>query len=429
MPNFWLGNTTPASTTTTTTPTPPSIKIPDGVDTFDFGGVDTTHNQPAATSTSQSDVTRVELGLPLFGGTRIIVNKVISSTQTVPPAAGATTPTTIQHAVFFNTSGRLQLFQANSIEGDAANPPGQFRTENPNASGQGGTWVVSGTNGTPPFFVNPQTAGGVSGQVSDIRVGGNATNFTALVFDGTNQGNAKLANFSVGGETNNVLLVAPNGAHNVAFGLGMDNVEIYAHVINTLTANRGALDSFVAVDRTISRVQFGGEVVDTTIESGVQQNFGDIINTVDGEKAVSTFNPTPAPAPAPHPLNAQNGGGMQVLVAGDVTNSVFAASVQPGSTTTTSATGTTTTTPQFGTPQDLVLPTGHISAKVEGKINNTTATPGMPNTAFYAHHVGLKLGPIIPPNVPQAPYTGHQPYGRLPGLHHIKNINGKTTKG
>ena len=51
MPNFWLGNTTPA--TSSTTPTTPAISIPDGVDTFRFGGVDTTHNQinpPASTA-------------------------------------------------------------------------------------------------------------------------------------------------------------------------------------------------------------------------------------------------------------------------------------------------------------------------------------------------------------------------------------------
>jgi hypothetical protein len=415
MPNFWLANTTPSGTTPT--PTPPSIKIPDGVDTFDFGGVDTTHNQETTTSSSTSDTAAIELGLPLYGGTRIIVNQVISSTQQAPPASGSTTPTTIQHAVFFNVSGRLDLFQANSIVGDATNPPGQFQRENSAASGVGGTWVVSGTSGTPPFFVNPQTQGGISGQVGNIRVGGNATNFTSVVFDGTNAGNAKLANFSIGGETNNVLLVAPNGARNLAFGLGMDNVEVYTHVINTLTANRGALNSIVAADRTISRAHFGGDVQNTTVESGVQQNFGTIINTIDGQATVSAFSPTPSPAPAPHPLNAQIGGGMQVLVAGDVTDSVFAASVQPGSVTSTSSTGTTTTTPQFGTPQQLVLPGGHITGKVEGKISNSNATPDMPNKAFYAQSVHLTTGPISPPNVPQAPYTGHQPHVRLPGLH------------
>src|SRR4051794_20872485 len=43
MPNFWLGNTTPAGSTTT--PTTPAITIPDGTDTLRFGGVDTKHNQ------------------------------------------------------------------------------------------------------------------------------------------------------------------------------------------------------------------------------------------------------------------------------------------------------------------------------------------------------------------------------------------------
>ncbi|MFO0950799.1 MAG: hypothetical protein U0835_06510 [Isosphaeraceae bacterium] len=50
MPGFWLGNTTPG-----TTPGTPTITLPDGAGSFRFGGVDTTHNRPAATSSTQSD--------------------------------------------------------------------------------------------------------------------------------------------------------------------------------------------------------------------------------------------------------------------------------------------------------------------------------------------------------------------------------------
>lgn len=416
LPGFWLANTTPAPASGSPTPTPtaPSITIPDGVNTLQFGGVDTTVGQvnPPA-STAASDDYAVTLGLPTYGGTRIIIDKSISSSQTVPASGTSTTPTTIQHAVTFNVSGRLDLFQANEIDGDSKTPPGQFADKNSTATGFGGTWVISGTAGTAPFLNNAQIVGGVTGQIGNVRVGGNATNFSTIVFDTTGSGGAKIANFSVGGETNNVLLVAPNGAKNVAFGLGMDTVDVLSHVINTLTANRGAINSNVYSDRTISKVTLGGDVVNSSILSGYQQNYSTIINDVTGQSSVSAFSPTPSPVAPPPPLNAENGGGMSVLVAGDITNSVFAASVEPQ--VTTPSTGGNPTF-EFGTINDLKLPTGHITAKVEGSINNATATPNMPNQAFYTKHLVVKHGPVIPPNVPLAPYTGHQPYIRTPGL-------------
>lgn len=417
MPGFWLANTTPAPAagTTTPTPTPPAITIPDGVNTLQFGGVDTTVGQvnpPASTATS--DTAAVTLGLPQYGGTRILIDRAISSSQSVPPSGTSTTPTTIQHAITFNVSGRLSLFQANEIVGDTKTPPGQFSDRNTNATGFGGTWVISGTGGTAPFLANGQLTGGATGQIGNVRVGGNATNFSTLVFDTTGSGNARISNYSVGGETNNVLLVAPNGARNIVFGRGMDTVDILTHTINTLTANRGALNSNVFVDRTISKANFGGDVAQTTVLSGYQQSFSNIINTVTGQASVSAFSPTPQPAPPPKPQNAETGGGMTVLVAGDITNSVFAASVQPE--VVTPKTGTPTF--QFGTSRNLVLPSGHISAKVEGTINNSTATPDVPTQAFFAKHLDVRSGPVIPPNVPEAPYTGHQPYTLVPGLHH-----------
>ena len=48
----------------------------------------------------------------------------------------------------------------------------------------------------------------------------------------------------------------------------MDTVDILTHVINTLTANRGALNSEVFSDRTISKVTFGGDVQNTNVISG-----------------------------------------------------------------------------------------------------------------------------------------------------------------
>ncbi|MBV8268398.1 MAG: hypothetical protein JO252_18885, partial [Planctomycetaceae bacterium] len=438
MPNFYLGNTTPASSTSI--PTMPSISIPDGVDTLRFGGVDTTHDQviPPASTSATFDNYAVALGLPLYGGTRIIIDKSVSS---IVPLSGSTTPT-YQHAVTFNVSGRLDLFQANSIQGDATTPPGQFSRNNPSATGFGGTWVFSGTTGTVPFLETTPTPpfqnfvqnlqGAVTGAIGNVRIGGNATNFTTIVNDATGSGNARIANFSIGGETDNVLLLAPNGSRNISFGLGMDKVDILTNVINTLQANRGALSSRVLVGRPISKVTLGGDVVNTDVETGLQQNFPSIFQTITGTSSTST---TPvAPAPPPDPINAQVGGGMTVLVAGDVTNSVFTASVQPLILTGSTSAMTGFSKRIFGT-QDVNLPTGHILAKVEGTISNTpgavvnsaTTTTTNPITnisttttfqtinnspsnispirqAFFAADLHGKQGPVIPPNVPEQPY-------------------------
>jgi hypothetical protein len=397
MPNFWLGNTTPTPSSTTT---PPSILIPDGVNTLKFGGVDTGHNPPP--SPAASDETKVTLGLPLYGGTTIIIDQSISTTQ--PPASGSTP---IQHAVEFIVSGRLSLFQANSIVGDATNFTPQFNDLNPSPSTStdlGGTFVVSGTNGSPPFLVNGQLRGSLTGQIGNLRIGDDATNLTALAFDTTGTGGAKISNFSIGGATKNVLVVAPNGLRNAVFGQGMDNTEILAHVINTLAANQGAMNSRVTVDRTISRATFGGDVVDSRILSGYAQNYGplpvgspNIINNVTGQS-------TSGVAPPPPPLNAQTGGGMEVHVAGNVINSVFAASVQP-------VNSTDPTMPfsgSFSTPPALRLPTGHISAKVKGSTDNST---------INAQVVHLKHGPVVPPHVPHPPYPKPMQPVHAPGLH------------
>jgi len=401
-PGFWLGNTTPAAVAATATA--PAIDLPDGVDTLYFGGVDTTFNLAPATSTTTSSTDTVQLGLPYSGGTRIIIDRSISSSQSVPARTAGGTATTAQHGVTFAVSGRLQLFQANSIVGDRGTPPGQFANENSAATGAGGTIVLSSTPGgsaTSTFFNDAQIKGGVTGAIGNVRVGGDATNFSTYVFDPAFGGSDRIGNFSVGGETTNVLLVAPSGARNVVFGRGMDTVEIRAHVINTLMANRGALNSNVAVDRAITREDFGGDVNNTRVLTGYQQNYASIFSTVTGLS--TSILSSSSPAPPPIPTSAQVGGGQSVHVAGDVTNSVFASSVVPFN-------------GRFGDPNQLVLPGGYVKGKVEGTINNAIATPGTPNQAFFAQQVSTLAGPVVPPNVPSAPYRGRQLPRHLPGV-------------
>lgn len=351
MPNFWLGDTAPATPSTAGTPKA-SISIPDGVNSFRFGGADTTAffgttNSQRLNQNGVNDSFAIRLGLPAFGSTRVIIDQSITSGQ----AAASTIASPTQDSVIFTVNGRLDLFQANAILGNSSFPSAQFA---------GGTIVES----------VPDTSG-ITGAIGNVRVGGNATNFSVVTND-------RLANFFIGGETNNIFLLTPIGSRNISFGRGMDNVIINTASIELLSANRGAINANVTSSGKIGRVLIGGDVVDSEILSGYVQGLSNAFST---QTAVTT-NPT-----------AQTSGSMQVRVAGSVKNSVFAASVQPDINLT------------YGTPNDLVLEHGSITAKVEGSIDNSALTPDTPTKAFFAKNVSFSSGPVIPPNNPEAPYT------------------------
>lgn len=351
MPGFWLGQT--AATASTTDPV--TITIPDGIVTLRFGGADVTYAPPGGTAPNQNtdaDTFTINLGLPMTQGTSIIVDQVITDAQAgVPQNNQPATP--VQDSVVFTVVGRLNQFQANNILGNADFPPSGFSTG-------GGTVVQS----------IPIQSGSIVGQIGFIRVGGNATNFSV-------QTSTLISNFFIGGETENVNVLAPNGIRNVLFGKGMDDVTIRTHYIDTLQANRGAIGSNVTVDRDIERMTFGGDVVNTTVLSGYAQNLGAIFQS----QQLPTTPPT-----------AQAGGVMgSVLIAGDVVDSIFAASVEPFN-------------GQYDVPDALLFPHSHISAKVEGTINNSTAAPSQPGQAFFAKSVKVAHGPVIPPSVPELPF-------------------------
>ena len=421
MPNFWLGNTdlageplrplnpgTPVSTLATSPPVVAGIDIPEGVNTLRFGGVDATFNGNAANNLNSR--LEVNLGLPQTQGTSIIIDRSISSAQPAVSATGSPT----QDSVYFNVEGRINLFQANSIEGNTANAPSQFNGGSTTGSQPGGTVVTSGT-GRAPF--NEQEAGGgtlsgaITGQIGDIRVGGNATNLSVVTFDNTGSGStdqAKVSNFSIGGETNNVLLIAPGGSRNVFFGKGMDTVTINSLYIAHLQANRGALNSDVTVRRNIDSATFGGDVINTNVLAGYDQDFGTMVQGVrlQGTAPETITNQAPrggrfAFSPPFVPL-AQNGGRIVTRVAGNVIGSVFAASVNPNPPHDKSdAAG------EFG-GSNINLPSGIIKAKVEGTIDNSANTlvaPSAATRAFFASNVQLGKGAVTPPSAAEAPYA------------------------
>lgn len=361
-PDFWLGQTSTAVGATA-----PSIDIPDGVVTLRFGGADTTFTAPGGTplnQNNQADSFTVNLGLPRTQGTSIIINQSITSAQAGTAGADGKPGTPTQDSVTFNVAGRLNLFQADAIQGNTEFPSTGFQ-------GGGGTLVVS----------QADAATGITGQIGFARVGGNATNYAVQVGGGSPQ----ISNYYVGGETNNVQLLAPGGSRAIGFGKGMDTVTILTDYIDSLQANRGALNSIVSVGRNVGRVTFGGDVVNTQFIAGQNLQLANVFQTQQ----------------APTSAQAQNGGAIRnILIAGNVKDSVFAASVEPFN-------GT------YGSAQDLNLPHGNITAKVGGMIDNANTSAGEPDEAFFANYVQVLRGPVIPPAVPELPFgeRGASPSG------------------
>ncbi len=253
MPDFYLGQTSTASGATE-----PSISIADGVNTLRFGGADTTYTPPGGTplnTNSTADAFTIELGLPRTIGTSIVVNKVTTDAQAAAASSSGSATSPTQDSVTFTVDGRINVFQANEIDGNTTYPSTGFQ-------GGGGTLVNS--------TIDPATQ--YTGQIGFVRVGGNATDFAV-------QTNDKISNYYIGGETNNVQLLAPDGSRDVQFGKGMDNVTILTHYIDTLQANRGANNSTVTIDRNVGNVTFGGPVTNTNVQAGYAQGLASIYSS------------------------------------------------------------------------------------------------------------------------------------------------------
>ena len=276
-----------------------------------------------------------------------------------------------------------------------------------------------------------------------MRIGGNATNFTTLVEEYSlgqtpveGALDAKISNYFVGGETNNVMLMSPSGSRNISFGLGMDKVTINSDAIASLRANRDATNSTVTVSRSIQNLFIGGQVENTNIQAGYSQSlFTDTSYPATSilSSGSGVFYGTPPPTITNHQVNpsstflepfAQNGGSITGRIAGNITNSVISASVDPNpSGSSPSVVGTSGTFEPskgnnfpFGAPDNLVLPRGVINLKFEGVVNNSTnplvSTSAPSNAAFFARVVHIKKGPVIPPSVPSQPYVAPTVYHR-----------------
>jgi len=464
MPNFWLGETSgvaptqnsnfhsaPGSFGSTPFKLAGGINAPEGINTLRFGGVDTTFTPSGGTSldaTNQNNEFVINLGPPIAGGTSIIVNKIITDASSTTTSG---TTTVHQQSVTFLVNGRINLFQANEIDGNTTSGlvPTQFVTPTSTTTTllPGGTYLVSDVGG-----------GVTTGQIGDIRIGGNVTNFTAMALatdvftfpslDPT-QG-PQVSNFFIGGETNNVILVAPSGSRNVYFGRGMDNTFINTGFIQNLQANRGAIGSAVTVKRNIGNLIIGGDLVNSLIQSGYDQELSAVasspVTALQGQTvpAGGAFNGEAPPTILNRVSNAtvnqatfsplaHGGGEIHGRIAGNVTNSIVSVSVDPNPSGINNPGQIEQVTSRhfpFGAPDNIVLPRGALSVKVEGTVNNSAlqqGSTGNPNpfgftfpvvdpnipatSAFFAKRIKVEHLPVIPPNVPEAPYPSPVKYG------------------
>ena len=369
MPDFWLGDTSPGDTDAVQG----TIRLPNGINTLNFGGVDTTafFGTDDADRLDQNGISNqfnINLGFPTRIGTSVIVDRIVTANQAAVDGEDGASAT--QDTVTINVAGRLNAFQANQIDGDETLDLGETGVFDGN--NVGGTTINSGSPAGA-------AGGNITGAIGRFRVGGAATNLAVNV-TGT-QG--RLTSFFIGGETNKVSVSATFGVRDAKFGLGMDTVSIQGDEIQQIEANRGAVGSSVLSATTIGRITVGGDVSNSSFLAGY----------------------SPATAPGADPT-AISGGQLTTLIAGDVFDSVIAASVQPFQ-------------GAFGGPNAIVLPSGYINAKVEGAIDNglnPSVDPDAADQAFFADRVRLEQGPIVPPGAPSGPYRPQLGPGRTPGV-------------
>lgn len=452
-PDFWMGNTS-GEKPTVGSPyhsgfrLAGSIIAPEGVNVLKFGGVDVDYTPPGGeslTETAQNNEFVINLGMPIITGTSIIVDSV-NTNAGITPASGSTPGSVNQQSVSFLVTGRINLFQADTVAGNAL--PGMAPTQfDPSATTPvaGGTYVVS-------------QSGSVTGQIGYVRVGGDATNFTTMALGGDivslapDATGPAVTNFMVGGETNNVMLLAPGGSRDVSFGQGMDNVVIDTEFISHLHANRGAVGSTVTSSRTIDNMVLGGDLINSLIQSGYKQSInayaaspgsvfsagGGAFNGVAPPSIIDRISNSGAAGDLPL---AHGGGGINAHIAGNVIDTIISVSVDPDPSGLREPGQFETITSRrfpFGAPQNVVLPRGIINAKVEGEIDNSGLQFGpaplvspdvSPDSAFFAKTVNLTRGAVFPPKVDTAPFDRPLRYSKaqnaLKGSFKARGIRGE----
>ncbi len=366
IPDFWLGITQANQTAAITA----TLSLNNGVNTLNFGGVDMTASPgggiAAPSSNSFADKAVIQLGIPSYLGTGVFVDKFVSNSK----AAGTSTTPPINDSIQLEVVGRLNVFQANEVDGTATQASSGY-------IGGGGTVIRSSGE-----YLGQAIQSSISGAIGDVVVRNGATNLGI-------QSATLIRNINIGGETHNILALSADGIRYGKFGLGMDNVTIHTHTMSRLEANRGAVNSDVKVSRELGYFRSGGDVVDSTILSGLNQD----LNTEFRSQSPATNTV------------ADLGGSIKALIAGNIIDSLFVASTEPYN-------------GQYDSPDAIKLGGGRIQAKVEGTVDNSLVSPASPTQAFYAFKTEVTKGVVTPPNAPSTPVPSpakftHTPSGNL----------------
>lgn len=361
IPDFWLGITQANQTAALTA----QIEIENGVNTLRFGGVDMNASPgggiAAPSTNSFGDKASIRLGLPSYLGTSVYVDKFVSATK-----AGSTPAQPINDEINLETIGRINAFQANEVGG---NP----EIASTGYIGGGGTVIRSSGE-----FLGQAIQQNVVGAIGQIMIRNNATNFGV-------QSGTSIRRLNVGGETKNVFGLGVSGIRYAQFGLGMDTVTIHAHTMSRLEMARGAVGSSVTTTRQMGYFRSGGDVINSTILAGVNQN----LNNEFRQQVASTDS------------LADLGGAINAQIAGNVVDSIFAASYEPDN-------------GSYDSRNAMALGGGRIEAKIQGAIDNSSVSPETPNVAFYAFNTNVNRGPVAPPYVPSTPAETPAKFTRIP---------------
>ncbi len=145
----------------------------------------------------------------------------------------------------------------------------------------------------------------------------------------------------------------------------------------------------------IGDMNIGGDVANTTVLSGYQAGLATIESSAQSNICQLSQATAPTAVTIPTPI-AQANGQITAFIAGNVTNSVFAASVLPIS----QIDGhvLTTATQTFGNPRRR-LPAAWVGSPPGSKGRSTTRRRRRtcPKTAFYAKTVSLTHAVVVPP--------------------------------
>ena len=266
--------------------------------------------------------------------------------------------------MIFEVAGRIDLFEANEIDGNTTYAPAS-------QSFTGGTILGS--------FADPLS--GITGEIGFVRIGGNATNFSVTT---NNTDLERLTCTSAARPTTST--ISPPAARVTSTSARVRRTStILTHSIENLYANRDAnLNStIVTTSEPPDRRQHGLRRRCVQHDDPLRLQSRNLATAASTEVADAIPGRPAGPPTSPRRHHASDGpcrrataqanGMITAFIAGNVTNSVFAASDS-----TDLADPRRLDQPESSaSPATRSCPLGGSSRRVEGAIDNSTATPNI----------------------------------------------------